>query len=114
LLSAVLRPSNKRVGPLRGTAASEKGQSMRILFGVTAIATMLFAGTALAGQTEGLIKKIDKDAMTMTLDDGKAYKLNAEMDVDSLKPGMDVVIAYDVTDGQNIVTDMELPDSDGN
>jgi hypothetical protein len=29
---------------------------MRILFGVTAIATMLFAGTALAGQTEGLIK----------------------------------------------------------
>jgi uncharacterized protein YycO len=50
----------------------------------------------------------------MTLDDGKAYKLNAEMDVDSLKPGMDVVIAYDVTDGQNIVTDMELPDSDGN
>lgn len=85
---------------------------MRILFGVTAIATMLFAGAALAGQTEGLIKKIDKDTMTMTLDDGKAYKLNGEMDVDSLKPGMDVVIAYDVNDGQNIVTDMELPDSD--
>ena len=85
---------------------------MRILFGVIAIATMLFAGAALAGQTEGLIKKIDKDTMTMTLDDGKAYKLNGEMDVDSLKPGMDVVIAYDVNDGQNIVTDMELPDSD--
>jgi hypothetical protein len=83
---------------------------MRILFGVIAAATLLAAGTAFAGQTEGHIKKIDKDAMTLTLDDGNAYKMNAEMDVDSLKPGMDVVIAYDVTDGQNVITDMEIPE----
>jgi hypothetical protein len=80
-----------------------------MLFGVV-VATLLFSGAAFAGQTEGLIKKVDKDTMTMTLDDGQSYKLNAEMDVDSLKPGMDVVIAYDVTDGQNIITDMELPE----
>jgi hypothetical protein len=80
-----------------------------MLFGAVA-ATLLFSGAAFAGQTEGLIQKVDKDTMTMTLDDGKSYKLNAEMDVDSLKPGMDVVIAFDVTDGQNIITDMELPE----
>ncbi|PZN57529.1 MAG: hypothetical protein DIU65_03685 [Proteobacteria bacterium] len=80
----------------------------RILSGVAA--TLLAVGMAFAGQTEGLIKKIDKESMTLTLDDGKSYKLNAEMDVDSLKPGMVVVIAYDVTDGQNIITDMELPE----
>ncbi|MBN9274763.1 MAG: DUF1344 domain-containing protein, partial [Mesorhizobium sp.] len=61
---------------------------------------------------EGLIKKIDKDEQTMTLDDGKTYKLNAETDPDALKPGMDIVIAYDVTNGENVVTDMQLPDSD--
>ncbi|MGN6537581.1 MAG: DUF1344 domain-containing protein [Mesorhizobium sp.] len=83
---------------------------MRILFSAIAAATLLAAGSAFAGQTEGLIKKVDKDAMTLTLDDGKSYKLNAEMDVDSLKPGMDVVIAYDVTDGQNVITDVELPE----
>ena len=83
---------------------------MRILFGVIATVALLVSGAAFAGQTEGLIKKVDKDTMTMTLDDGKSYKLNAEMDVDSLKPGMDVVIAFDVTDGQNIITDMELPE----
>jgi hypothetical protein len=83
---------------------------MRILFGVIAAATLFTAGAAFAGQTEGHIKKIDKDAMTLTLDDGKSYKLNAEMDVDSLKPGMDIVIAYDVTDGENVITDMELPE----
>lgn len=84
---------------------------MRILIGVVA-ATLLMSTVAFAGQTEGLIKKIDKDALTMTLDDGKTYKLNAETDLDALKPGMDIVIAYDVTNGENVVTDMQLPDSD--
>jgi hypothetical protein len=83
---------------------------MRILFGAVAAFALVAAGAAYAGQTEGLIKKIDKDAMTLTLDDGKSYKMNAEMDVDSLKPGMDVVIAYDVTEGQNVITDMEIPE----
>ncbi|MBN9221652.1 MAG: DUF1344 domain-containing protein [Mesorhizobium sp.] len=86
---------------------------MRTLIGAVA-ATLLLSTAAFAGQTEGLIKKIDKDALTLTLDDGKSYKLNAETDIDSLKPGMDIVIAYDVTNGENVVTDMQLPDSDTN
>lgn len=85
---------------------------MRILFGAIAAAAVFAAGAAFAGQTEGHIKKIDKDAMTLTLDDGKSYKMNAEMDVEALKPGMDVVIAFDVTGGQNVITDMEVPEQD--
>ncbi len=84
---------------------------MRTLIGAVA-AALLISTAAFAGQTEGLIKKIDKDALTLTLDDGKSYKLNAETDLDALKPGMDVVIAYDVTNGENVVTDMELPDTE--
>ena len=82
---------------------------MRTLFGAL-FATLLLSTDALADQTEGIIKKVDKDTMTMTLDNGKSYKLNAEMDVDALKPGMDVVIAYDVTDNGNVITDMQLPE----
>ncbi|MDX8516894.1 DUF1344 domain-containing protein [Mesorhizobium dulcispinae] len=86
---------------------------MRTLIG--AVGAMLIISTAaFAGQTEGLIKKVDKDTLTLTLDDGKTYKLNAETDLDALKPGMDIVIAYDVTNGENVVTDMQLPDSDQN
>ena len=84
---------------------------MRTLIGAAA-AMLLISTTAYAGQTEGLIKKVDKDALTLTLEDGKSYKLNAETDLDSLKPGMDIVIAYDVTNGENVVTDMELPDTE--
>lgn len=86
---------------------------MRTLIGAVA-ATLLLSTAAFAGQTEGLIKKVDKDALTLTLDDGKSYKLNAETDLDALKPGMDIVLAYDVTNGENVVTDMELPDSSAN
>jgi Cu/Ag efflux protein CusF len=75
-------------------------------------AVLLISTAAFAAQTEGLIKKVDKDALTLTLEDGKSYKLNAETDLDALKPGMDVVIAYDVTNGENVVTDMELPDTE--
>ena len=51
-------------------------------------------------------------AFYYSLDDGKSYRMNAETDIDSLKVGMDIVIAYDVTNGENVVTDMELPDSE--
>ncbi len=71
-------------------------------------AILLLSASAFAGQTEGVIKKVDKEAMTLTLDDGKAYKLNAEMDVDSLQPGMDIVIAFDVANGENVITDMQV------
>ncbi|UVK41720.1 DUF1344 domain-containing protein [Mesorhizobium sp. AR10] len=84
---------------------------MRTLIGAVA-AALLISTAAFAGQTEGLIKNVDKDALTLTLEDGKSYKLNAETDLDALKPGMDIVIAYDVTNGENVVTDMELPDTE--
>ena len=86
---------------------------MRTLIGAVG-AMLLISTAAFAGQTEGLIKKVDKDTLTLTLDDGKAYKLNAETDLDALKPGMDIVIAFDVTNGENVVTDTQLPDSDQN
>ena len=81
---------------------------MRTLLGAVA-ATLLIVTAAYAGQTEGKIKKVDRDALTMTLDDGKIYKLNSEMDLEALKPGVDVVIAFDVANGENVITDMEIP-----
>ncbi len=84
---------------------------MRTLLGAIA-ATLLISTAAFAAQTEGLIKKIDRNALTITLDDGKTYKMNAETDIDSLKEGMDIVIAYDVTDSGNVITDMQLPDAE--
>ncbi len=79
----------------------------RTLAGAAAALVML-SGMAFAEQTEGTIRQVNKENMTLTLDDGKSYKLNAEMDVDALSAGMEVVIAYDVTGGENVITDMQV------
>lgn len=73
-------------------------------------ATLVFTGAALAAQAEGHIKKIDSDNLTITLDDGKSYKLPGEFDMASIKEGMEVLIAYDKVGGENLITDMDLPE----
>ncbi|MCK9551446.1 DUF1344 domain-containing protein [Aquamicrobium lusatiense] len=78
------------------------------IFAGAAAALLMLSGMALAEQAEGTIKQVSKENMTLTLDNGKSYKLNAEMDVDALSAGMEVVIAYDVTSGENVITDMQV------
>lgn len=81
---------------------------MRTLIGAVA-AVLMMSGAALAAEAEGKIKSIDKDKSLIMLDNGKSYKLPGEFDVDNIKPGMDILIAYDVVAGENLITDMELP-----
>lgn len=81
---------------------------MRTLIGAVA-AVLIMSGAALAAEAEGQIKSIDKEKSIITLDNGKSYKLPGEFDVDNIKPGMSILIAYDVVGGENLITDMELP-----
>lgn len=71
-----------------------------------AAALIMMTATAMAADTEGEIKQVDADAMTIVLDDGKTYKLPAEMDVSTIEEGVVVVISYDSRDGVNQIIDM--------
>ena len=84
-------------------------KTMRAVLGALAALLMLSA-YAMAAEAEGHIKKVDRDKMIITLDDGKSYKLPGEFDVSSLKEGMEVLLAYDEVGGENLITDMELPE----
>lgn len=81
---------------------------MRILISAFAAMAMI-SSAALAAEAEGKVKAIDRDQMTITLDDGKSYKLPGEFDVDAIKEGMEVLLAYDEVSGVNLITDMALP-----
>lgn len=74
-------------------------------------ALMLMTAGALAAEadTDGEIKQFDADAMTITLDDGKTYKLPAEVDLSAITEGVMVVIRYDSRDGANQIIDMYTP-----
>lgn len=80
---------------------------MRTLIGAVA-AVFVMSGAALAAEAEGQVRSIDKEKSTITLDNGKSYKLPGEFDVDNIKPGMEILLAYDEVGGENLITDMEL------
>ena len=82
---------------------------MRKFVGALA-AALLISGAAQAAEAEGLIQSIDKENSVITLDDGKSYKLPGEFDAESLKEGMDILLAYEKVDGENLITDMQLPE----
>ena len=81
---------------------------MRSLIGALA-AVLMLSTAAFAAEAEGKIQTVDRDNLTITLENGKSYKLPGEFDIDALKEGMQVLIAYDKVGDQNMITDMELP-----
>jgi Cu/Ag efflux protein CusF len=80
---------------------------MRTLIGAV-VAILMVSTAAQAAEAEGQIKTIDKDNLTITLDNGKSYKLPGEFDVDAIKEGMEILLAYDKIGEENLITDMEL------
>lgn len=71
---------------------------------------LLIASTSLslAASDEGTIASIDREAMTITLENGNTYKLPGEFDLDAISEGMDVLVAYDTVDGERTITDMDI------
>ena len=63
---------------------------------------------ASAADDEGVISSIDREAGTITLDNGNSYKLPVEFDMDALQEGMQILLAYDDVAGEKMVTDMEI------
>ena len=80
---------------------------MRMFIGV-AIATLLAATAAFAAEAEGQIQTIDRDNLTITLDDGMSYKLPGEFDIEAIEEGMTILLAYDKVGDVNLITDMAL------
>ena len=80
---------------------------MRTLIGVVAAALMI-SSAAFAAEAEGQIQTVDRDNLTITLDDGKSYKLPGEFDVELIQEGMTILLAYDEISGENLITDMQF------
>jgi Cu/Ag efflux protein CusF len=85
----------------------ERINRMRMLIGAVAALAMTVSA-ALAAQGEGKIASIDRETLTITLEDGKSYKLPGEFDMTAISEGVEVYFAYDTVDGQNMITDLEL------
>lgn len=80
-----------------------------------ALTVSLMASTprAVADDADGKIEKVNIDEGTIELDNGTTYKLPGEFDPEQLKKGNEIFLVYQVVDGENIITDMEVTEAEG-
>lgn len=84
---------------------------MRILIAaLLATASLLSPLSSLAQSMdiEATIKSVDVQKLSLTLDDGKMYKVPEEFNFDGLASGVKVVVFYTVVDGNRVVDDLQV------
>ena len=84
---------------------------MRILIAALLATASIFSPLSTWAQSidvEATIKTVDPKALSLTLDDGKTYRVPAEFDFEGLKAGVKVLVFYTVMDGNRVVDDLQI------
>jgi Cu/Ag efflux protein CusF len=84
---------------------------MRILIAALLATAGVFSPLSTWAQSvdvEATIKAIDAKSLSLTLDDGKTYKVPEEFNFEGLKAGVKVLVFYTVVDGNRVVDDLEI------
>ncbi|WP_117191026.1 DUF1344 domain-containing protein [Rhizobium terrae] len=84
---------------------------MRILIAALLATASVFSplnSWAQSADVEATIKSVDVRALSLTLDDGKTYKVPEEFNFEGLKSGVKVLVFYTVVDGSRLVDDLEI------
>ena len=66
------------------------------------------SGFAQSSDVEARIDGVDVNDLTLTLDDGKTYKVPEEFNFEGLESGVKVVVFYTEVDGSRMVDDLEI------
>ena len=90
-----------------GRAPKWRMAPTQYIVGLLFITASLFSTVAMADDVEGKITGINQDKETITLDDGKTYKLPGEFDYSAINKGMKVIILYDEADNTRFITDIQ-------
>ncbi len=95
----------------RNTRTSSKASKMRMLIATLLTTASIFSplnSWAQSADIEATIKAVDVNTLSLTLDDGKTYKVPEEFNFEGLKAGVKVLVFYTMVDGSRIVDDLEV------
>lgn len=84
---------------------------MRILIAALLATASIFSplnSWAQSVDVEAVISSIDMKSLSLTLDDGKTYKVPEEFNFEGLKEGVKVLVFYTMVDGNRVVDDIEI------
>jgi len=65
-------------------------------------------GFAESADVEAVIKAVDVNHMSLTLDDGKTYQVPDEFNFEGLVAGVKVIIFYTEANGKRVIDDLEI------
>ncbi len=89
----------------------KKARSMRMMIAALLAAASLLMpinGFAQSVDVEGTISRIDANGLSITLNDGKTYRVPEEFNFEGLKAGVKVVVFYTEVDGKRVVDDLQV------
>jgi len=92
-------------------SSPKKARSMRLMIAALLATANLLAPLSAFAQSvdvESTISKVDVKGLTITLGDGKTYKVPEEFNFDGLQAGVKVVVFYTEVDGKRVVDDLEV------
>lgn len=89
----------------------KEARNMRLMIAALLATANLFAPLNAFAQSvdvESTISRVDVKGLSLTLADGKNYKVPEEFNFDGLQPGVKVLVFYTEVDGKRVVDDLEV------
>lgn len=78
----------------------------RIVASLFALAFAFALGMANAEQAKGIVKQLDAQTAVLVLEDGTQFTLAEGIDIEGIKAGDEVTVAYEMKDGQKVAKDL--------
>lgn len=78
----------------------------RIVASLFALALTLAVGVANAEEAKGIVKDLNPQAASLTLEDGTQFSLPEGIDLEGIKPGDEVKVSYEEKEGKKVAKDV--------
>lgn len=80
----------------------------KLLGALVAVALFGTAGVASAEEATGTIEGVDLQSRMIVLDDGSVYSVNEGIALETLRPGSEVTVSYEESNGQKLVNNLTV------
>lgn len=80
----------------------------KLLGALVAVAFLGAPGVASAEEATGTVEGIDLQSRMIVLDDGTIFAVDQGIALETLRPGSEVTVSYEETEGQKVVNDLMI------
>ena len=80
----------------------------KLLGALVAVAFLGTPGAASAEEATGTVEGVDLQSRMIVLDDGSVFAVDQGIALESLRPGTEVTVSYEETNGQKVVSDLKI------